>query len=194
MNKTRMEAFTDAIIAIIMTILVLSLSIPQKSSLSALFTMKEEFLIYILSFFLLAAYWINHHHLLQIADRINGQALWLNTIMLFFMTLIPFTTRWLTQYYNYLVPSITYGVIFFTINIFYFTLQEALIKANGKDSDIYKLLKNDKKARVSIFLSLVAILLGFIIPILTPVFCFLIAILWIIPSKSIEKTIKNKKI
>lgn len=187
MNKGRTEAFTDAIIAILMTILVLGIKTPDKATLSALWSLKEVFITYALSFFILGITWHNHHHMFQIAEKINGKVIWMNTLMLFFLSLFPFATNWLGQNPMAKVPEILYGVVFFTADFGYFLLQNALIKANGENSKIYNTLGKDKKVLTTLGINLLAIILGFIYPPLVFFVSVIILLIWFIPERRIER-------
>lgn len=194
MDKVRMETFSDAVIAIIMTILVLELTIPQTADLNGLLQLKEQFLAYGLSFFILAVYWVNHHHLLHLVDRgINTQILWANFLSLFPITFVPYVTAWLGRTnFDSLVPAMLYGFIFLIITITVAILKHLIIKSNGKGSKIHYTLSGDHRSLISIIVHTIAILLAFISPILTPITIFLMSTVWIIPSKTIKsKTIKK---
>lgn len=186
-EKSRLESFTDAIIAIIMTILVLELKVPHSAEFSALWDMKEQILVYALSFFLLAIYWVNHHHLMNMATKVNSKILWISIIMLFWMSLIPFVTAWVGAYTDSLVPSVTYGVIFLLTNISYGFLSNELIKENGKNSKVYNVYNKNTKMSLTIVLSILVNFLAFISPILVLLGCLIISIMWVIPSKKAEQ-------
>lgn len=187
MTKGRIEAFTDAVIAIIMTILVLEIKAPETASLSGIFDLRHKLFAYILSFLLLAVTWNNHHHMFQIAEKINGKVLWGNTFMLFWMSLIPIATAWVGEHLYSFAPEMTYGVIFLMFNFGYSVLTHVLIEANGPDSKIYQTLKGDKKIYVSITLNLLALVAGFFQPILVIIGCFTIPFIWFVPNKRIER-------
>ena len=186
MDKVRMEAFSDAITTIVMTILVLELSIPQTADLNALLSMKEQFLVYVLSFFVLAIYWVNHHYLIHLADRINEQVLWANILCLFAITFVPFDTAWLGRNMDSLIPAMLYGIVYLIITVTYILLQYSLIKCNGENSKIYNTLSGDNRLLITSVLGIISILLAFILPILTPIACFLISAMWIFPTKIIR--------
>lgn len=170
-----------------MTILVLELKIPSNNEISALWAMKEHFLVYALSFFLLAIYWVNHHHLMNMVTKVNGRILWTNIIMLFWMSLIPFVTAWVGTYTTSLVPSLSYGIIFLLTNISYWWLNNELIKGNGKNSKVYNVYNKNTKMTLTVVLSIFVNLLAFISPILVLLGCLGISIMWIIPSKKAEQ-------
>ena len=189
MDKTRLETFSDAVIAIIMTILVLELSTPQTADLNTLFQMKEQFLAYGISFFILAIYWVNHHELFQLTDKINGQILWVNMLNLFLLSLFPFVTSWLGKNeFNSMIPAMIYGLLFLTTSLASAFLQYSLIKYKRKDSKAPHKLKVDNRILISPIMSIVAIFLALISPVLTPIICFLIAFIWIIPTKTFKNS------
>lgn len=193
MDKLRMETFSDAVLAIVMTILVLELSAPQTDDLTGLFQMKEQFLAYGISFFILATYWINHHYLLDLAEKINQQVLWANILGLFSISLFPFVTAWFGKSdFNSLIPAMLYGIVFLTTNAAHAFLKYSLIKCNGKSSIIYNRLSRDRRILISFVIGIISIFLAFISPILTPMTCFLITAMFLIPTKNIENFFKFK--
>lgn len=189
MEKARMEIFSDAVIAILMTILVLELVPPQATDLNALLQLGGQFVAYGISYFVLAIYWVNHHNLLQIADRINGRVLWANILSLFSISLIPFATAWLGKNFTNLLPTLLYGIIFLTTTVTYTILQYSLIKCNGEDSNIAKALSY-KKPLISMSLGIIAVLFAFILPLLTPIAVVVNLAVWSIPSRAIEYILK----
>ena len=192
MTKTRLEAFTDAVIAIIMTILVLELEPPENASLYALLEVKFQFFIYLISFITLAIYWINHHHLFQVVRKISGETIWLNTILILFMSLIPFTTAYVNRHVGATVPEFLYGFVLLLTDVTWLVLAKFLVKANGENSEIKKALDGSKKSYISISLIIVGIIVGFLFPFITLVACMLSLLPWVIPSKKIEKIVKNR--
>lgn len=193
MKKERLEAFSDAVVAIIMTILVLGIKIPDGYTLSSLWELKEFFITYILSFFLLGVTWHNHHHMLQIADRINGKVLWMNTLLLFSMSLLPFVTSWVGMHFDKSVPQIFYGIIFLMFNCSYALVTNSILEANGKTSCVYLALYGDRKIVASIVINIIAILLGFIYPPLVIIGCFIVTLIWFVPNRRVEKMYENKQ-
>lgn len=146
MPKNRLEAFTDAVIAIIMTILVLELHEPNGDTWEALAALGYRFFIYIVSFIILAIYWNNHHHLFQVVHKINGRVLWANSFFVFALSLFPFATSWISEYINSLAPEMTYGFVTLTANIAYYILAKELVKANkGHEKALKAMLNNYKK-------------------------------------------------
>jgi uncharacterized membrane protein len=162
MTTTRLEAFSDAVIAIIITILVLELRIPHEASLDALRELMPVFLVYVLSFVYLAIYWNNHHHMMVLTDRINGKILWANMHLLFWLSLIPFTTGWMGENEFASLPSAVYGVDLLLAAIAYYILQTAIIKEQGAGSKLADALGRDLKGKVSPVLYICAIPLAFV--------------------------------
>lgn len=191
MNKGRLEAFSDGVLAIIITIMVLELKVPHGSDLSALRPLVPIFLSYVLSFIYLGIYWNNHHHLLQIARHIDGRVLWANLHLLFWLSLIPFVTGWMGENGFAALPVALYGAVLLLAAIAYFILARALIACQGKNSTLAKALGRDWKGKLSVLIYAIAIPLCRINPWLA---CFLyisVAIMWLIPDRRIEKTLSS---
>lgn len=193
MTKTRLEAFTDAVIAIIMTILILGLEPPKAATFAALWELRYSFLVYILSFVSLAIYWNNHHHLFQIAKVINGRVLWANFLFIFFLSLIPFVTQWVDGNLFELAPEVTYGVVLMMADISYAILLHELKKANGPDSKIARAHDGYMKLRLTLSINTVGILIGIFAPISILIFYIIGLIPWIIPEKRIEKILREEQ-
>ncbi len=190
MNKGRLEAFSDGVFAIIITIMVLELRIPSGNTFLDLLPVIPTFLSYLLSFLYLAIYWNNHHHLLQITKGVTGKILWANINLLFWLTLIPFVTAWVGNNYSSNAPAVAYGMVLFLSAISYFLLVKAIIAHDGKGSPVDKAVGKDKKGKISLFLYGIAILSGFFIPYFSILIYGLVALLWIIPDPRIEKQMK----
>jgi uncharacterized membrane protein len=189
MTKSRMETFSDGVIAIIMTIMVLELSGPQDSRLIALRPLIPTLLSYALSFVFLGIYWTNHHHLLQAIRRVNGPVLWANLHLLFWLTLVPFVTGWMgrTRFASW--PVAMYGVVLLLAAIAYYILVRALIGLHGSDSTLATAVGSDFKGKISVVIYAVAIPLAFPAP---PAACALyvaVAIMWLIPDRRIERVV-----
>jgi uncharacterized membrane protein len=191
MNKNRLEAFSDAVIAIIMTIMVLEMKVPHEPNFSALRTILPVFLSYILSFIFLGIYWINHHHLFQVAERVNGRVLWANLHLLFWLSLIPFVAGWMGESGFACWPVALYGVVMLAAALSYSLLSLSLISHHGEDSAIALALGRDHKGMVSIILHATAIGIAFWRPIISCLLYFLAALIWIIPDSRIEKTVQQ---
>ena len=188
MPKSRIEAFTDAVIAIIMTLLVLELHEPNGPSWSAFLQMEHKFIVYLISFVSLAIYWNNHHHLFQLVRKVDGWVLWANNFLILMMTLFPYVTAWVGDYPFSWPPQALYGLVTLGTDFAYYLLVRALVRANGKESKIGQLFKHYPKSYLSIGLAIVALILGKLIaPIAVLVVNVLILLMWFSPEKSIEK-------
>lgn len=191
MSKTRLEAFTDAVIAIIMTILVLDFVVPAEPTFAALWSLRFKFLIYILSFVSLAIYWNNHHHLLQISRLVNGRVLWHNMAFILCLTFFPFTTAWVDEHLFDLAPEITYGVVILLADIAYLALARALVKANGEDSDVAKALCGYRKSKITLVIIAAGLIAGLFVPLAVIISIALSLVLWVIPDRRIEAQMKS---
>lgn len=189
MTKVRLEAFSDAVIAIAITIMVIELHAPHDASWSALVPVVPIFLTYVLSFVLLGIYWNNHHHMLHAADRINGRVLWANLHLLFWLSLFPFTTAWMGE--NYLAPGPTaaYGAVLLMAAVAYWILEQALIVADGKDSALRGAIGSDWKGKSSPALYLIGVALTFWRPWVAQLIYVLTALIWLVPDRRIEKIV-----
>ncbi len=187
MTKNRMEAFSDGVIAIIITIMVLELQVPHGTSLDTLQPLIPVFLSYILSFMYLGIYWNNHHHMLQTVNNVKGGILWANLHLLFWLSLTPFATGWMGENHFAEIPTAVYGFILLMSAIAYFILQTTIIKSQGKHSLLAKALGRDLKGKASPILYLIAIVSVFINPKISQGIYFLVALIWFIPDKRIEK-------
>ena len=184
-----MEAFSDGVIAIIITIMVLELRVPHSSSWSALRPVGPVFLGYLLSFVFLGIYWSNHHHLLQVVQHVNGRVLWANLHLLFWLSLIPFVTQWMGENRFAAGPSGLYGVVLLCAAIAYFILARSLLSIHSPDSVLATALGADFKGKISMVIYLVAIPLAFVRSWLACAFYVLVAVIWLVPDRRIEKTI-----
>jgi len=191
MSKSRLEAFTDGVIAIIITIMVLELKVPEAPTFAAFWELRFHFFVYIVSFLTLAIYWINHHHLLQIARRISGGVLWCNILLLLFLSLIPFTTAWVNEHLMSRAPELVYGGVMLIADLIWLALAGALIQENGKQSAIAEALKDSKKSYVTIGLIVIGLIIGFFFPLATMIGCILSLVPWIIPDRKIEKLVRE---
>lgn len=191
MSKGRLEAFSDGVIAILITIMVLELKVPHEADLAALLPLFPIFLSYVLSFIYLGIYWNNHHHLLQAVRHISGSVLWANLHLLFWLSLIPFVTGWTGENRFAALPVAFYGIVLLAAAIAYFILSRTLIACQGKDSALAVALGRDMKGRVSVVIYAVAILLAFVNSWLACLLYVLVAIMWLIPDRRIEKTLTS---
>ena len=189
MSRNRMEAFSDGVIAIIITIMVLELRVPIGASLPALRPVTPVFLSYILSFVLLGIYWTNHHHLLQVVERVSGGVLWANLHLLFWLSLVPFATAWMGENHFAPVPVAVYGVVLVFAAIAYFILTRTLLRIHTPDSTLAIAIGRDFKGKISIVIYLVAISLTFVRSWLGAALYVLVEIIWLVPDRRIEKTI-----
>jgi len=191
MTRNRLEAFSDGVIAIIITIMVLELRVPNGSTLSALRPLAPVFLSYVLSFVFIGIYWSNHHHLLQVVEHVSGRVLWANLHLLFWLSLIPFVTAWVGQNHFAAVPVALYGLVLLCSAVAYFILTRALLAIHPEDSLLATALGNDFKGKISIVLNLIAIPLAFLRPWLAIAIYIVVAVIWLVPDKRIERTINQ---
>jgi uncharacterized membrane protein len=189
MNKGRLEAFSDGVIAIIITIMVLELKVPHDSNLAALRPLIPIFLSYVLSFVYLGIYWNNHHHLLQAARYVSGTILWANLHLLFWLSLVPFATAWMGENHFAAVSVALYGGVLFLAAFAYWLLTLALIDRHGKDSPIAAAIGRDYKGKLSLVIYLVAILSCLVSSWIACALYCLVAVMWLIPDRRIEKTL-----
>src|SRR6266516_1329043 len=189
MTKGRLEAFSDGVIAIIITIMVLELRAPHQSNPAALIPLIPVFLSYLLSFIFLGIYWNNHHHLLQVVEHVNGRVLWANLHLLFWLSLTPFVTAWMGQNHFAAVPTALYGVVLLCAAIAYFILTRALLSIHARDSVLATALGEDFKGKVSMVIYLAAIPLAFVRSWLACALYVLVAVMWLVPDRRIEKTL-----
>lgn len=193
MNKTRMEAFSDGVIAIVITIMVLEMKVPHDTTFEALRKLGPVFLSYALSFVFVGIYWSNHHHLLQAADCVTGKVLWANLHLLFWLSLIPFTTGWMGENNFQPLPVALYGFNLLCAAIAYYLLSHSLITYHGKDSNIARALGNDFKGKASLVFYLVAIPLSFYQTALAYGIYIAVALWWLIPDTRIEKVMEDRE-
>jgi uncharacterized membrane protein len=191
MTTTRMEAFSDGVIAILITIMVLELRPPHESSLMALRPLWPVFSSYVLSFVYLGIYWNNHHHLLHVSQHVNGRILWANLHLLFWLSLIPFTTAWMGETHFAGWSVALYGVVLMLAAIAYFILVRALLSLHGSESVLASALGSDFKGKISIVIYLVGIALAFINNWLAWTVFVLVAVMWLVPDKRIEKRVQH---
>jgi uncharacterized membrane protein len=191
MHKNRLEAFSDGVIAIIITIMVLELKLPEGggSDLAALRPLVPVFLSYVLSFIYVGIYWNNHHHLLNTVKRVSGGILWANLHLLFWLSLFPFTTAWMGGHHRQPVPTAIYGVVLFLAALAYYLLQRTIILHQGRDSLLASALGSDWKGKLSPILYFAAILLAFVDPWIASALYALVAFMWLIPDRRIERAL-----
>jgi uncharacterized membrane protein len=191
MTTARLEAFTDAVIAIVITILVLELKVPHEPELAALSDVVPVFLTYVLSFVYLGIYWNNHHHMMVLTERVNGKILWANLHLLFWLSLVPFTTAWMGENDFAEVPTAFYGADLLLAAIAYFILQTAIIAEEGPDSRLRAAIGRDLKGKVSPLLYLAAIPLAFVSPWIALAVYVFVALMWLAPDRRIESAVSE---
>jgi uncharacterized membrane protein len=192
MEKNRLEAFSDGVLAIIITIMVLELKVPHGSDLSALEPLLPVFLSYILSFLYIGIYWNNHHHLIKAAHRINGSILWANLHLLFWLSLFPFVTGWMGENHFTPLPSALYGAILLFAAIAYYILQNLIIaEQGGRESKLALALGNDWKGKLSPLFYAVGIALSFVKPWIGGAVYSSVALMWLIPDRRLERVITS---
>ncbi|MDE2028343.1 MAG: DUF1211 domain-containing protein [Candidatus Omnitrophica bacterium] len=190
MDKNRVEAFSDGFFAIIITVMVLEMKAPHGTDLRALFPVFPVFLSYILSFMYIAIYWNNHHHLFKAVSHINGAVLWANSILLFWLSLIPFLSAWMGENHFSQVPVVLYGIDLLFAAVSYSFLVKALLAFHGKNSILAKAIGSDSKGNISIVLYILALFLSFVHPLIACLLYVGVGFLWLVPDQRIEKAIK----
>jgi len=193
MNKTRLEAFSDGVIAIIITIMVLELKIPHGADWQSLRNLAPKFISYVISFVYIAIYWNNHHHLLHTVKHITGSVLWTNIHLLFWLSLVPFVTAWAGENHFAELPVAVYSFVMLMAGVAYFILSKSLIKVSGKDSLLSKAVGRDVKGLISVIGYAVGVPLAFVFRIGTILIIIAIALLWLIPDRRIEKKINENE-
>ena len=191
MHKGRLEAFSDGVIAILITIMVLELKVPHEADLAGLLPLVPIFLSYVLSFIFIGIYWTNHHHLLQAIEHVDGRVLWANLHLLFWLSLIPFVTGWIGENQFAAWPVASYGIVLLCAAIAYLILTRALIALHGNDSVLATALGRDIKGKISPVFYLMAIPLAFVNPWLASALYVVVAIIWLIPDRRIERTLAH---
>ncbi|MEA5624224.1 TMEM175 family protein [Nostoc sp. UHCC 0251] len=191
MGKGRLEAFSDGVIAIIITIMVLEIKVPHGFDLAALRPLIPVFLSYVLSFIFLGIYWNNHHHLLQAVRHVNGRILWANLHLLFWLSLIPFVTGWMGENQFAAMPVALYGMVLLLSALAYFILTRTLISHHGSDSTLAIAVGRDFKGKISMVCYAVAIPLAFVNSWFACILYVLVAVMWLIPDRRIENTLTH---
>ena len=193
MEKNRLEAFSDGVIAIIITIMVLELHVPHTTELAALQELLPVFLSYVLSFIYVGIYWNNHHHTFQAVKRVNGGILWANLHLLFWLSLFPFATGWMGENHLAALPTAAYGFVLFMAAMAYWILQKKVIAHQGRDSLLARAVGGDWKGRLSPALYFVAIPLAFVSVWIAVGVYVLVAILWFVPDRRIERVLEKEE-
>jgi uncharacterized membrane protein len=192
MNTARLEAFTDGVVAIIITIMVLDMRVPRGSDLAALREEVPLFLAYVLSYVNVGIFWNNHHHMLHVTERVNGRVLWANLVLLFWLSLVPFVIRWIDEAGFLAVPTAAYGVVLLGAAVSYVVLERQIIALNGRDSALAQALGGggaDRKGKVSMALYLSAVVLAFVRPWIAIALYVLVALMWLVPDRRIESVV-----
>ncbi|MBE7539322.1 MAG: DUF1211 domain-containing protein [Opitutaceae bacterium] len=190
MGKNRLEAFSDGVIAIIITIMVLELKVPHGESLETLKPLVPAFMSYVLSFVYVGIYWNNHHHMLHLCNRVTGGILWSNMHLLFWLSLFPFVTGWMGENHFHALPSALYGCVLLAAAIAYWILQQAIIRAQGMASPLRTAVGRDWKGKLSPILYFSAILLSLVRPWMAQTLYVVVALIWLVPDRRIERTMK----
>ena len=189
MHKTRLEAFSDGVLAIIITIMVLELKVPHEDSLEAIRPLFPVFLSYVLSFVYVGIYWNNHHHLFQAAQKISGSVLWANLHLLFWLSLLPFVTGWMGENHFASLPVAFYGFVLLMAASAYWILVRAIIATDGADSLLAKAIGKDRKGSLSVVIYAIAVPLAFVVPWIAEALYVGVALVWLIPDRRIERTL-----
>lgn len=191
MNTGRLEAFSDGVIAVAITVMVLEIQVPEGTDLAALQSLVPHFLTYVLSFVYVGIYWSNHHHLLQVAERVSGAVLWANLHLLFWVTLIPLTTAWLGENHAAAEPTAVYGAVLLLAAVAYYVLVRTLVAVQGADSPLAQAIGRDFKTITSVVLYVIAIVLAFVNTAIADALYVLVAAMWLVPDRRIEKNLVN---
>jgi uncharacterized membrane protein len=191
MGKGRLEAFSDGVLAIIITIMVLELEVPHRADFEALEPLVPGFLSYVLSFIYVGIYWNNHHHMLHAAKRVSGRVLWANLNLLFWLSLFPFTTGWMGENHFAALPSATYGFVLLMAAISYYVLQRSIIVTDGPSSVLKQAIGADWKGKASPVLYVVAMVAAFWAHWVALAIYVAVALIWLVPDTRIERAISN---
>lgn len=186
MNKGRVEAFSDGVIAIIITIMVLELKVPHQADIHTLFPLLPVFLSYVLSFIMIGIYWNNHHHMFHAVHHVRGGVLWANLHLLFWLSLTPFTTAWMGENHIESVPVAVYGFVLMMSGIAYYMLARVLIRLEGEDSTLANAFGRDRKGKISVVIYAAAIALAFVNPWIAIGCYVVVALIWLVPDRRVE--------
>ena len=193
MGKSRLEAFSDGVIAIIITIMVLELKVPHGESIDTLAPLVPVFLSYVLSFIYVGIYWNNHHHMLHVCKKVTGPMLWANLHLLFWLSMFPFATGWMGENHFAATPSALYGVVLLMAAIAYWVLQKLIIASQGQDSLLKKAIGGDWKGKMSLVIYGLAIPLAFWSQWISLGLYVLVALVWLVPDRRIERVLAEKE-
>jgi uncharacterized membrane protein len=192
MGKNRLEAFSDGVLAIIITIMVLELKVPHGEALAALLPLLPVFLGYVLSFVYVGIYWNNHHHLLHTVQRVSGPILWANLHLLFWLSLFPFATGWMGENHFAPLPTALYGVVLFMASVAYLLLQSLIVASAGEQSTLKRALGHDWKGKTSLLAYLTAIGVAYWLPRMAQLLYVVVALMWLIPDRRIERVLQQE--
>jgi len=192
-GKSRLEAFSDGVLAIIITIMVLEMKVPHGDTLSVLMPLVPTVLSYVLSFVYIGIYWNNHHHLLHLCSRVTGKVLWANLHLLFWLSLLPFATGWMGENHFASLPTALYGFVLLMAASAYFILQHAIISAEGSGSLLKQAIGRDWKGKVSIVLYVVGMVSAAWLSTFAQAIYAAVAIMWVVPDKRIESTLQRNR-
>ncbi len=190
MHKGRLEAFSDGVIAVLITIMVLELKVPHGETWVSVSPLVPVLLTYVLSFVFLGIYWNNHHHMLQATDRVNGAILWANLHLLFWLSLVPFVTGWMGENHFAPLPTAVYGIVLLCAAIAYTILQTVIVRFHGPHSKLAAAVANDLKGKLSMVLYVIAIPLAFVNQWIADAIYVTVALIWLVPDRRIESTLK----
>jgi uncharacterized membrane protein len=191
MSKGRLEAFTDGVLAIIITIMVLELKVPHEADLAGVRASLPLLSAYLLSFINVGIFWVNHHHMLHVTDQIDGRVLWANLALLFWLSLVPFVIRWMDEAGFTAWPTAAYGFVLMMAAISYTGLQWAIVKRNGRSSRLAEAVGNDLKGKASLAMYALSIPLAFVHPWIAIGLYVAVALMWLVPDRRIEKHLKD---
>jgi len=189
MEPGRLEAFTDGVVAIIITIMVLEIHVPQGRDLASLQADVPVLLAYLLSYVNVGIFWNNHHHMLQVTERVDGKVLWANLALLFWLSLVPFVIRWIDEAGFTALPTAAYGIVLACAALSYAVLERQIIAANGRDPRLALAVGNDRKGRLSVLVYVSAVALAFVRPWIAIALYVMVALMWLVPDRRIESLI-----
>jgi uncharacterized membrane protein len=189
MKKSRLEAFSDGVLAIIITIMVLELRVPHEPTLAALWLLWPVLLSYLMSYVFIGIYWNNHHHLWQVVEHVNGPVLWANLHLLFWLSLVPFVTAWMGENHFAAAPVAVYGVVLLGSAIAYYVMTRVLLASHTHDSLLARALGRDLKGRISLLIYLLAIAVAFWLPWLSGLLYGTVSVIWLVPDRRMERVL-----
>lgn len=192
MNKNRLEAFSDGVIAIIITIMVLEMKVPHGDDFKSLLTIAPVFVSYVLSFINVGIYWNNHHHMMHIVHHVDGKVLWANMHLLFWLSLIPFTTDWMGENHFAKVPVAVYGTVLFCAGVAYYILARMLVRLHDKDSRLAIAIGKDRKGKLSVAIYFIGVLFCYYNPLVSLASYAVVAAIWFIPDRRVEKALTGE--